>query len=65
MFTQQRQFLLLLGRLVPSGNREAMERDAEPLGHRLELGVVTDDERDLHLPLSGPASGQDVVKAVG
>ena len=54
-------FLLLLCLL---GDGEEVEGDAEPLGHVLQVGVVADDERNLHVPFAGCVACQQVEQAV-
>ena len=64
MFGQQLHFGAFLLLLVLLVDRENVERDIETSADVFQFGVIADNQRDLHVPLSGRVAGEHIVQAV-
>ena len=61
---QQTHLFGFLPLLVLLGDREQVKRNIETAGHMFQIGVVADDQGNLHVPFSGGIPGQHIVQAV-
>ena len=61
---QQLHFLAFLFFLCFFGNGKEVKRNAKTLGYVLQIGMIADDQRNLHIPLARRIPCQHIKKAV-